>query len=70
MEKQVINVEGMSCAHCVNAITKSVKALSGVNSVNVHLKEKTVTVEYDSKKISLDKIKEEIENQGYDIISQ
>jgi copper chaperone len=68
MEKQVINVEGMSCEHCINAITKAVKALNGINSVNVSLKEKTVTVEYDNMKVSLDKIKAEIEDQGYDIV--
>lgn len=68
MEKQIINIEGMSCEHCINAITKAVKALSGVNSVNVNLKEKTVAVEYDNMKVSIDKIKEEIENQGYDIV--
>ncbi len=68
MEKQIINVEGMSCEHCVNAITKAVNALDGVQSVDVNLKEKTVTVEYNSMKVSIDKIKEEIEEQGYDIV--
>ncbi len=68
MEKKIINVEGMSCEHCVKAITKAVTALNGVASVDVSLKEKTVTVEYNSAKVSLDKIKEEIENQGYDIV--
>lgn len=68
MEKQIINVEGMSCEHCVNAITKAVKAIDGVKSVDVNLKEETVTVEYDNTKTSLDKIKEEIEEQGYVIV--
>ncbi len=67
MEKQVINVEGMSCEHCINAITNAVKGLNGINSVNVSLKAKTVTVEYDNMIVSLDKIKMEIENQGYDV---
>lgn len=68
MEKSVLNVDGMSCQHCVKAITQAVGALSGVSSVAVDLDAKTVTVEHDAT-LSLDKIKSEIEDQGYDIIA-
>ena len=67
MEKSIINVEGMSCEHCVNAIQKAVGALPGVESVVVDLSAKTVTVEHGSD-VNSDKIKEEIEDQGYDVI--
>jgi len=68
MERTVLTVEGMSCSHCENAIKKSVGALDGVSSVEVDLKGRTVTVEYDGSKVSLDKIKNEIEDQGYDVV--
>lgn len=68
MEKSVLKVDGMSCEHCVKAITKAVSALPGASDVTVDLKAKTVTVEHDQA-LSLDKIKYEIEEQGYDIIS-
>ena len=68
MEKTVIKVEGMSCEHCVNAITKAVKALPGIAKVAVDLAAKSVEVEYDSSKTPLDKIKVEIEEQGYDVL--
>jgi len=68
MERTVLKVEGMSCSHCENAIKKSVSALDGVSSVTVDLKGKTVTVEYESSKVSLDRIKNEIEDQGYDVV--
>jgi len=68
MEKTVINVDGMSCEHCVNAITKAVKALPGIAKVAVDLSAKSVAVEYDSSKTALDKIKAEIEEQGYDVL--
>jgi len=68
MEKTVINVDGMSCEHCVNAITKAVKALPGIAKVAVDLAAKSVMVEYDSSKTPLDKIKAEIEEQGYDVL--
>ena len=68
MEKIVLNVEGMSCSHCENAVKKAVGALDGVNQVLVDLKGKSVTVEYDTLKVSLDSIKNEIEEQGYDVV--
>lgn len=69
MEKIVFNVEGMSCEHCVKAVTRAVGALPGIGSVNVELAAHTVTVEYDAAKTSPDKIKAEIEDQGFDVIS-
>lgn len=68
MERTVLNVEGMSCSHCENAIKKAVGALDGVSTVTVDLKGKTVTVEYDGSKVSLDRIKTEIEDQGYEVV--
>ncbi|WP_066060613.1 copper chaperone CopZ [Neobacillus soli] len=67
MEKVTLNVEGMSCNHCVKAIEGSVGALNGISSVKVNLKASTVDVEFSPQKLSLDKIKEEIEEQGYDV---
>ncbi|AUS97390.1 hypothetical protein CDQ84_15755 [Clostridium thermosuccinogenes] len=68
MERTVLKVDGMSCSHCENAIKKSVGALDGVSAVTVDLKGKTVTVEYESSEVSLDRIKNEIEDQGYDVV--
>lgn len=36
-------------------------------TVDVKLEENTVTVEYDAGKVSLDSIKETIEEEGYDV---
>jgi len=67
MEKTIINVEGMSCSHCVNAVTNAVKSLEGVSEVQVDLDTKTATVDYDSDKITLEAIKAAIEEEGYDV---
>ena len=66
--KTVINVEGMSCDHCVQAVIKAVTALSGIGSVAVELKAGTVTVEHDPEITDFTIIKAEIEDQGYDVI--
>jgi len=67
MQKAILNVEGMSCGHCVAAVNKAVGALAGVANVEVSLQEKTAIVEYDAAIVTLDEIKEAIEDQGYDV---
>ncbi|HEX3826208.1 MAG TPA: heavy-metal-associated domain-containing protein [Sporichthyaceae bacterium] len=41
----VYSVSGMTCQHCVNAITTEVGGVDGVSSVVVDLATKTVTVD-------------------------
>lgn len=69
MSTTVLHVEGMSCDHCVKAVTKAVTALGGVNAVQVDLKGKTVTVEHDPAGATLAQMKEAIEDQGYDVVA-
>jgi len=68
MEKSTIKVDGMSCNHCVTAVTKAVNALPGIGAVNVDLKEKTVSVEFDKTLVTLDTIKDSIEEDGYTVV--
>lgn len=67
-EMKTLNVEGMSCSHCENAVKKSVGALNGVSSVAVDLKGKKVTVEFDPERVTVDTIKDTIEDQGYEVV--
>ncbi len=66
-EVKTLNVEGMSCSHCENSVKKAVGALEGVESVAVDLKGNKVTIEFDAQKVSVDTIKDTIEDQGYDV---
>ncbi|WP_057913590.1 copper chaperone CopZ [Peribacillus muralis] len=67
MENVTLNVSGMSCGHCVNAVEGNVGKLDGVESVKVHLDSGKVDVAFDHGKVSLEKIKETIDDQGYDV---
>ncbi|WP_028393652.1 copper chaperone CopZ [Bacillus cihuensis] len=67
MEKITLNVSGMSCGHCVNAIEGNVAKLAGVNEVKVHLETGKVDVAFDHDIITLEKIKDTIDDQGYDV---
>lgn len=67
MENVTLNVSGMSCGHCVNAVEGNVGKLAGVESVKVLLDQGKVDVAFDKEKVSLEKIKETIDDQGYDV---
>jgi copper chaperone len=67
-ETQNLNVQGMSCQHCVHAVKSSVSALGGVETVDVSLEKNLVTVGFDPSKTSLESIKSAIEDQGYSVV--
>lgn len=67
MEQVTLKVNGMSCGHCVKAIEGSVGELEGVSQVKVDLATGTATVQYTSENISLEKIKETIDEEGYEV---
>jgi copper chaperone len=62
-----LNVKGMSCSHCVNAIETSLKELQGIETVSVDLKGNKVTVSYQDDIVGIAKVKEAIEDAGYDV---
>lgn len=68
MERIELNVMGMSCSHCENAVKKAVLALDGVTKVDVDLLANKVAVEYQADKSTPDDFKKAIEDQGYDIV--
>jgi len=69
MSNQVtLQVQGMSCGHCVKAIENSVGALNGVEKVNVQLDSGTVDVEFNNE-VDVQQISDTIEDQGYTVES-
>ncbi|MEW9500774.1 copper chaperone CopZ [Jeotgalibacillus marinus] len=67
VESVTLNVEGMSCQHCVNAVDTNVRDLAGVNEVRVHLEQGTVDVDFQPASVTVSEIREIIEEQGYTI---
>lgn len=63
-----LNVQGMSCGHCVSSVENSVGKLDGVKEVKVHLESGKVDISFEEDKVSLDAIKETIDDQGYDVV--
>lgn len=67
MQNVTLKVQGMSCGHCVKAVESSVGELKGIENVKVNLDDAEAVVSFDEAQVSLDDIKETIEDQGYDV---
>jgi copper ion binding protein len=64
---QVFTVNGMSCAHCVQAVTAEVTKLRGVRRVDVELDGGTVTVEAD-RELSEPEVAIAVAEAGYELV--
>ncbi len=65
--KSKINIKKMTCNSCVRIIEKKVSRLKGVKNIEVDLLKEQAEVEFDSKKIRLAEIEQEIVDAGYAI---
>jgi copper chaperone len=69
MVKIVLNVEGMECEHCVEAVKTAVEELDGIASVVVDLDSNTATIEHDPALSPVEKIRFAIEEQGFEVVA-
>ncbi len=66
--KKTIPVIGMACVVCAANVENKLRGLRGVNSATVTLSTRTVLVDYDPEVITLDDMKREVSNAGYDLV--
>lgn len=64
-----IKVNGMMCGGCENRVKNSLKTIEGINEVEADHTTGLVTIE-SSKDISLEVIKERIEDLGFELIEE
>lgn len=69
MTSRVLQVEGMSCGHCVATIEKVVGGVAGVRSVAVNLEKGEVAIDFDEAKTGIDRISAKIKEAGYEVAS-
>jgi copper chaperone len=65
VEQLTINILGMSCDHCVGAVTRALQQLEGVQIRNVAIG--SASVAYDADRMSLDRMTRAIEDAGYQV---
>lgn len=61
-----IKITGMSCSHCVMAVTKALSGIEGVRNVNVDLARGEATFE-ETRPVDRAVIAERIRKAGYDV---
>jgi copper chaperone len=62
-----IKIKGMSCQHCVMAVTKALGAVDGIKDVNVDLKSGTATYA-EIKTVDPAVVAAAIKKAGYEIV--
>ena len=70
MSSVEIGVEGMTCQHCVSAVTTGIKSISGVTEVTISLDPEgisRVSVEADAD-LSPEQLKAAVEEAGYHMV--
>ncbi len=65
-KKTTIRINGMHCVSCAQTIEKALKKQAGVTSANVNFATEKATVEFDSDKISIEKLGGTIRGTGYE----
>ena len=66
METVTLQVQGMSCQHCVHSIEGALREI-GVSG-KVDLQNNEVSVVFDQEMVGLEQVKSAIEEQGYDVL--
>ena len=61
-----LQVEGMTCNHCVKSVEGAVQEVGAAGKVD--LASKSVEITFDESKVAVNTIKEAIEDQGYDVV--
>ncbi len=68
MTNKTFKIDGMHCASCAAVITKKISSLAPVKSVSVNYANEKAKVEFDSDKISIKEMNEEINKYGYSLV--
>lgn len=63
MERLRLSIDGMSCGHCVDAVTKALEAVPGVTVEQVAIG--SATLRFDPARVSSDAVIDAVNDQGY-----
>lgn len=70
MKKDVLKIEGMTCAACSRAVERVTGRLEGVEEASVNLATEKLTIKYDNNKIKTKDIIAVVEKAGYRAIEE
>jgi copper chaperone CopZ len=67
IEQTVVTAPDISCAHCATAITNAVSTIPGVESVNVDIPTKRVTISHQPGAVDMAEVARVMDDEGYPI---
>ncbi len=62
-----IKIKGMSCNHCVMAVTKALNEIEGIKNVKVDLAKGEADFD-EVKLVDMDLVRKTIKNAGYEVV--
>jgi len=62
-----ININGMSCNHCVMAVTKALDEVDGIVDIKVDLAKGEATFD-EVTPVDMDTVKEKVKEAGYEVV--
>jgi copper chaperone len=65
MSFATLRIEGMTCEHCVRAVTRALEGTDGVSRAKVDLQEGSARVEYDESRTSPQQLAKAVMEEGY-----
>jgi copper chaperone len=65
----ILSVPDISCEHCERTITNALTPISGVRTVSVDIPGKQVRVEYDESQVSVERMKDVLQEEEYPVES-
>ena len=67
MQTELLRVSGMTCGGCTSSVMRALKAIPGVDGVQVSLSAGEATVRYNEQLTSPDRLKSAVEDAGYGV---
>lgn len=65
MEQTTLQIDGMSCGHCVSRVQKALSRVEGVHVDQVEVG--SARVSYEPDRVSLQHIRKTVEDAGYEV---
>ena len=66
MTTLTMKINGMSCGHCVHAVTKALGAVPGVEVDKVEIG--SAIVRFDPSTVHVERLKDVVEDEGYEVL--
>jgi copper chaperone len=64
---KTVKIKGMSCGHCVTAVTKALYGIEGIKGVTVDLPRGEATFE-EEKAVDMQKVKDAVGKAGFEVV--